>query len=87
MITAAELLAGVTDIDGPPLTITSLSIAQRQRQAGRQSGGDLDLHAARERRQVGDVLLHGVGWDRGDSLDRRLARDDAGQRRAGDRGR
>ena len=61
LITAAELLAGVTDVDGPALAPSNLAIAHRQRLAGRQSQRHLDLHAGAQRRQLGDVQLHGVG--------------------------
>ena len=45
-ITAATLLAGVADIDGPSLSITAVSVASGGGTHRRQSRWHLDLHAA-----------------------------------------
>ena len=48
LITAAQLLAGVTDVDGPAASITAADADQRQRNADRQWQRHLDLYAGRQ---------------------------------------
>ena len=43
-ITAATLLAGVTDVDGPALSITASLRGEQQQQHHQQRQRDLDLH-------------------------------------------
>ena len=62
LITQADLLVGVTDVDGPNLSITALSIQSGQG-AGHKHQRHLELHAGTERRWFSDIPLHSLGRD------------------------
>ncbi len=64
LVTSAELLAGVSDVDGPPAIITALTLTGEQRRAGRQPGRHLDLHPGAGGRHRCDILLHSLGRHR-----------------------
>ena len=83
VITAAELLAGVTDVDSPAgsRSITSLTIAQGGGSLVNNGDGAWTYTPAAND-DTGDVQLHGLGRDAEPSLDG-IARPRAGQRRAG----
>jgi hypothetical protein len=61
LITAAELLAGLSDVDGPAAAITALTVQSGSGELTDNLNGTWSYTPAAKRRHVGGVLLYGVG--------------------------